>query len=211
MIAKDRLLPSLLDRLTDDSTIQNSVLQLQKTIDKLEKQIATLEQQELSAELSYDDQISDLKRRRDKNVVQFQVTSGLINSISEIRECVKRDLDWLLNAHQANSQEMLEDYPEVASSVINYGFPDLTGQTASGIDIPILERLLKQVILDFEPRILRHTLEVSLHHNETKMQHNTLTFEIKGELWHEPQPIHLHLLTELELEDGGVAITEFQA
>ena len=49
---------------------------------------------------------------------------------------------------------------EVARSVLNFGLPALAGQTASALDIVDLERLIRQAILDFEPRILPGTLEV---------------------------------------------------
>ena len=39
--------------------------------------------------------------------------------------------------------------------------------------------------------------------------HNALTFEIEGDLWAEPLPLHLHLRTEFELENGNVSVADF--
>ena len=73
-----------------------------------------------------------------------------------------------------------------------------------------MERLLKQVIVNFEPRIIRHTLTVRVIADKTLFDHNALIFEIEGELWAEPQPLHLLLRTEFELEDGNVSVYDYR-
>src|SRR4051794_713407 len=68
----------------------------------------------------------------------------------ELRECVRRDLASLLNTTHLAAIEALDDYPEVARSVLNYGIPDLAGQTLSSIDEPQLQRLLREAICSYE-------------------------------------------------------------
>lgn len=51
----------------------------------------------------------------------------LIASVSakhDIKACVKRDLEWLFNAIQYVPNEGLDELPESARSVINFGIPD---------------------------------------------------------------------------------------
>ena len=43
-------------------------------------------------------------------------------------------------------------------SVVNFGLPALSGQTASSLDVTDLTRAIREAILDFEPRILPATL-----------------------------------------------------
>ena len=43
---------------------------------------------------------------------------------------------------------------------MNYGIPDLTGKTLSGLEVFDLEQALKRSIVQFEPRILPDTLVV---------------------------------------------------
>jgi type VI secretion system lysozyme-like protein len=150
-----------------------------------------------------------LQQQLDQIRAQLSVLTTSVSSIKELRGCVKRDLDWLLNASQYAPQEDLDDYPEVACSVLNYGMPDLTGKTVSGFDQRHMERLLKQVIVSFEPRIIRNTLTVRVIADKSLFDHNALAFEIEGELWAEPQPLHLLLRTEFELEDGNVSVYDF--
>ncbi|WP_295399603.1 type VI secretion system baseplate subunit TssE [uncultured Thiocystis sp.] len=129
-------------------------------------------------------------------------------SMRQLRESVLRDLAWLLNAGRLDSVQDLAAYPFVSRSVLNYGIPDLAGLTASGVEIAQIERTIRQAIWDFEPRILRQTVRVSARVDPRLMSHNTLTFEIEGDLWAQPVPLRIFLKTELDLELGEVRVTE---
>lgn len=145
-----------------------------------------------------DDAPDTLQESREKRVV----------SMRQLRQSVLRDLAWLLNAGRLDSLQSLERYPQVAHSVLNYGIPDLTGLTASGVDVATIERAIRQAIWDFEPRILRQTVRVKALLDPARMSHNTLTFEIEGELWAQPVPLRIFLKTELDLELGEVRVLE---
>jgi type VI secretion system protein ImpF len=158
---RERLQPSLLDRLTDDEPGKQ-------------------------------------KESREQRVL----------SLRKLRECVIRDLAWLMNCVNLGEIQDLEKYPYAARSVINYGMPDLTGHTISSVDIPTIEAMLRQAIWDFEPRILKNTVRIIAEVNEDEMSQNTVTFEIEGELWAQPVPVHLYLKTELDLEDGHISVMD---
>jgi type VI secretion system protein ImpF len=128
-------------------------------------------------------------------------------SIQKLRESVLRDVGWLLNTTNLAEVDLIERFPHVARSVVNYGLPDLAGLTASAVDLMELESLVRQAILDFEPRILRNTLTVKARGAE-EMNHNALVFEIHGELWAQPVPLELFLKTEIDLESGDFAVSE---
>ena len=159
---KERLQPSLLDRLTDDEPKQRV-------------------------------------EAREKRVL----------SVSQLRECVRRDLAWLFNTTNltAVDPELEPAYPLAARSVINYGIPDLAGRTVSGIDIAALERLLRQAIWDFEPRLVRGSVTVRGLVDED-MSHNAVAFAIDAELWAQPVPLRLYLRTQVDLEAGRVDVSE---
>jgi len=207
--SENRLLPSLLDRLTDDKPANDSLSLQGKIINDLEKSLIRLQKNNDKLKDETQDKSLDIRSQLDIARKKYNLLASSINSLSDLRDCVKRDLDWLLNARQYSPQEDLDDYPEVKSSVINYGLPDLTGKTASGIDLRVIERLLKQALLDFEPRIIRRTLIVRLIKDEAQFNHNAISFEIRGELWAEPLPLLLHLRTEFELENGSVSVVDF--
>jgi len=163
--AKEKLQPSLLDRLTDDEA-------------------------------------GNTQEARDKRVL----------SMRGLRKAVLRDLSWLFNTTGLSSVQDLKSYPLVAQSVINFGFPDLSGKTASGLDLAEVERRMRQAIWDFEPRILRDTVRIRASTaEETVGAPNRVTFEVHGELWGQPLPERLYLKTELDLEIGEIRVFDNDA
>jgi len=127
-------------------------------------------------------------------------------SANQLKEGVKRDLVWLMNCCGLGSAVDLEEYPEVERSVVNYGLPELTGTTVSTLDVEGLERALKQVLQEFEPRILKNSIQVRLVPDEERMNHNALVMEIEGTLWAQPTPLQILLKTELDLDTGDVKL-----
>lgn len=139
---------------------------------------------------------------------QHESREKRVISMHQLRASVLRDLAWLFNANRLENVQNLDAYPFVAHSVLNYGIPDFTGFTASGIDISRMEHVIRQAVWDFEPRIQRQSVRVSVHANPERMTHNALTFDIEGELWAQPVPLRIFLKTELDLELGEIRVTE---
>jgi len=165
LTTRERLQPSLLDRLTDDES-------------------------------------ESRQESREKRVLSMQ---GL-------RRAVLRDLGWLFNTTGLGILQDLSGTPLASQSVINYGLPDFSGKTVSGLDINDVERRLRQAIWDFEPRILRETVEVKAISSESQGgSPNQIVFEVSGELWGQPLPERLYLKTELDLEIGEIRIFDADA
>lgn len=129
-------------------------------------------------------------------------------SLERLRAVIRRDLGWLLNTCNLSATEDLTSYPEVASSVLNYGMPDLTGKSISNVDVIALERLVKQAIVDFEPRLLKNTVRVRAFASQDQMNRNALSFQIEGTLWAHPAPVDVVLKSEFDLESGLVSVRE---
>ena len=125
-----------------------------------------------------------------------------------LRSAVLRDLAWLLNTGHLETTEDLRDFPQVRNSVLNYGMPDITGTSVSGVDIPVLERAVRDAIVRFEPRLSSESLHVSIARDENVMGRNSMVFTIEGQLWAEPTPMMLYLKTEVDLETGDVAVRD---
>jgi type VI secretion system protein ImpF len=126
-----------------------------------------------------------------------------------MREAVLRDLAWLFNTTRTDHDGMsAEATPYAWRSVINYGLPALSGQTASSLEVTDLERAIRQAILDFEPRILAASLRVRALETGNFDQHNVIGVEISGQLWSQPVPIELLVRTEIDLETGQVQVAD---
>jgi type VI secretion system protein ImpF len=161
---KERLQPSLLDRLTDDEP--------EKT-----------------------------QESRNQRVL----------SPSKLRESVRRDLAWLFNTTNLMSMRPeIADYPHLPKSVVNFGLPDLAGHTANSIEIPVLERTIREAIWDFEPRLVKNSVKVTILLDEDEMSHNTMSFTVEAVLWAQPLPLRLFLRSQIDLETGVVAVDELR-
>jgi type VI secretion system protein ImpF len=158
---RDRLQPSLLDRLTDD-------------------------------------QPDAMVESRDRRVLSMRI----------LRKAVLRDIGWMLNATNLRAaQKEIVDYPLVADSVVNFGMPDMAGRSASGYKMQDLERDIRQALWDFEPRLVRSSVEVRCIAGRLESTgHNVAHFEVEGDLFAFPYPEHLFFKTALDLETGAVNI-----
>ncbi len=127
-------------------------------------------------------------------------------SLKQFRQVVLRDLRMLLNAKRRPPEDPIYGFDHAARSVLNYGIPEIYGHTASAIEPAELEKLIRQVIETFEPRIASGSLAVRVIMPETSGAVRSLTFEISGDLWAHPAPDHLLVETELDLESGHCAL-----
>lgn len=129
-------------------------------------------------------------------------------SLNQLRASVLRDLSWLLNAVHLQATQDLRAYPAAASSTVNFGIPDLAGAAAAGRNTLALERAVRDAILNFEPRILPDSLQVTVRVEPQEMSRHAMVFIIEGMLWAQPVPLSVYLKTEVDLETGAVTVAE---
>jgi len=129
-------------------------------------------------------------------------------SMQKLRAAVLRDLAWLLNTGQLETTDALEGFPEVRKSVLNFGMPDITGLSIAGTDTASLEKVVRDAIVNFEPRISANSVRVTIVKDDQHMNRNSMVFNIEGRLWAEPTPMALYLKTELDLETGDVSVKD---
>ncbi|CAB3770100.1 type VI secretion system baseplate subunit TssE [Paraburkholderia solisilvae] len=148
------------------------------------------------------DRLTDLApARRDESREQRVITAA------RLRECVTRDIEWLLNCTRAWSSEALAALPEVDNSVLNFGIPDLAGEALSGIDADLLQNRIRAALINFEPRLIGSTVQVSVNVDPGRMDNRSLSFRIDSEMWAQPMPLSLYLRTELDLETGEFRVS----
>lgn len=150
------------------------------------------------------DRLTDLRPEQLHESREERVISDAV-----LKQAVLRDLQWLLNSTPL-TVDLGHSIPEhVATSVLNYGIPAMSGRLISSLDRAGLEHAIKSAILNFEPRILPETLDVALLTSEdVQDHHNVLEFYITGQLWAQPMPLELYLKTSLDLETGQVAVDD---
>ena len=147
-----------------------------------------------------DDEPEKKSEQRDKRVI----------SVARLKELVLRDLGWLLNSVAAEASMDLKAYKEVQSSTLNFGIPDLSGLVASSLNPLALEREIVKCIKQYEPRIIASSLLVKVIFQREEMSGNTLSFEINADLWAQPIPLQLFLQTEVDIDNGHVAVKQWR-
>ncbi|MBL8760295.1 MAG: type VI secretion system baseplate subunit TssE [Phycisphaerae bacterium] len=132
-----------------------------------------------------------------------------VMSMRQLRSAVLRDLAFLLNSPAHPPESELYDYPLVARSVLNFGIPDLSGQTASAQRAARLEALVRRAVEMFEPRIIPGTLRVSgVKAGEDAASRQTVGFELTGDVCPLPVPDALYVRTQMDLETGRCELTD---
>jgi type VI secretion system protein ImpF len=125
-------------------------------------------------------------------------------SVRALKASLRRDLEWLLNTRRTPA-EVGEEYPELARSLFNYGFPDFTTFSfANPKDRARLLRLLETAVRIFEPR-LDSVRVVPVETEENNLQ-RMVRFQIEGLLKMDPAPEQITFDTVLSLTSGEYQI-----
>jgi type VI secretion system protein ImpF len=131
-------------------------------------------------------------------------------SRSQMRATVLRDLTALLNCTRLSDRDnLLAAAVHAGNSVLNYGVPSFSGETAASIEVSDIERAVREAIIRFEPRILPDSLVVSAILDDSMLDwHNLVSLKISGLLWAQPVPLEMLIRTTLDLETGQVELFE---
>jgi type VI secretion system protein ImpF len=131
-------------------------------------------------------QASVLDRLVDANPeLEREPTKSRGQHLAELRQSVRRDLEWLLNTRR-RCLGWPGDLGELEESLVNYGIPDFTAASMSSEDQRDQFRAaVETVIRRFEPRFQR--VEVILLDNSDQLD-RTLRFRIEALIYADPAP-----------------------
>ena len=123
-----------------------------------------------------------------------------------LRTTVMRELNWILNTTSLDSVQDLTLYPEVVTSVLNYGVRDLAGKTLSSRVVQLRAKQIRDAIRAFEPRMDPKQLDVS---NVTEIEReNAVTYVIRGDVTSAVQAMPVEFKTDIELDTSAVTLRE---
>lgn len=123
-----------------------------------------------------------------------------------LRATVRRELAWLLNTTNFGSIVDLEPYPQVKTSVLNYGVPDLAGKALNNRLILLRARDIRAAIRAFEPRMDERSLVVEP--SEKVERDNAITFVIHGDVRSAVRAIPVKFRSDVEADTAAVTIRE---
>jgi len=123
-----------------------------------------------------------------------------------LRATVRRELSWLLNTTNLGSVQDLDPYPEVKTSVLNYGVPDLAGKTLTTRVIQGRAREIRDAVRAFEPRMDPRRIDVEALSQMEK--ENAVTYVIRGDVTAAVQAMPVEFKTDVEIDTAAVTVRE---
>ena len=148
-----------------------------------------------------------------------------------LRDAVLQELSWLLSTSSfestmawkqqrgsgpagaperfVNAPVDLAHYPDIMTSVVNYGLRDITGQVGIRATPKQIGRVIEEAIERFEPRIMPESLDVIVRVDRDRDgddEPNCVSIEIRATVWGNPLPQALYLKSLLDVETGDFRI-----
>lgn len=134
----------------------------------------------------------------------YQVADPARFNERALRANIRRELAWLLNTTNLESTTDLTDYPRVATSVLNYGVPDLAGKSLDQRTIQRRARDIRQAIHAFEPRVDKASLKVEPTGSEDDL--NTIVFTVHGDITAAHKALPVKFRTRLDVDSAAVDV-----
>jgi type VI secretion system protein ImpF len=123
-----------------------------------------------------------------------------------LRTTIRRELNWLLNTTNLESLEDLTPYPQVATSVLNFGVRDLAGRTHTRQVIQQHGKHIRDAIRAFEPRIDPAQLTVESVRGDEKS--HAVTYIIRGDVTSAVTAMPVEFKTDIEPDTASVTLRE---
>jgi type VI secretion system protein ImpF len=141
----------------------------------------------------------------DEPKTKAENANNRVIDIRRLREIIQRDLSWLLNTGNLDSEIDPEQFPNVRRSVINYGVPDTTGDYSTRARASDVRDAIRAAIELFEPRILDGSLSV-ISRSQDVGRESLIAFDIMADMWAEPVPTELYLRSQFDTTTGHVTL-----
>lgn len=182
MAVKQRLTPTLFDKLVADTKVSG--------LRGSDVKSADVEKSTVSTEAFAHYSVPQLERFNE----------------AALRMTIRREVAWLLNTVSYEAGGSLDAYPQVQTSVLNYGVPDLAGQIHERRAVLQRARDIRNAIRTFEPRIASQSLVVEPA--EARDRPNTVTFVIKGDIVAAAQAMPIKFRTDIDADLASVEVRE---
>ena len=96
--------------------------------------------------------------------------------------------------------------PAVRSSILNFGFPDLSWRTIDENSLNEISREIEVALADFEPRLARNSIQARSATLTTSAEELKLRFLVRADLRAQPVNVPVEFVAEVELDSGKIKI-----
>lgn len=132
---------------------------------------------------------------------------------ARMREIIRRDLTYLLNSSNLGDCIDHQRFPRVSNSTLNFGVAPLAGKYAISKSWLDVARIIRQAIIDFEPRLIAESVEILPLQDSDEMEmgsYGVLRFEVNGLIYSREQPLEFGACSEISLDTGKISFEECQ-
>ncbi len=130
-------------------------------------------------------------------------------SEDQLRHHIEADLNALMNTIRLDSAVSMKDAPHVASSILNYGFRDLSSVTLRDLNSASIRDSIKQSLIDHEPRLVPDSIEVTVKRGEGGKDQRMNLF-VSADLMGDPVDIPLDFDAEVDLGAGKLRMSKLR-
>lgn len=130
-------------------------------------------------------------------------------SEDKLRTHLEADLSALMNTIQLGSTVDLDDVPHVRSSIVNYGFRDLSGVSMLEMTTQKLVDTIKQSLLTYEPRLTHDSIDVKVTGAEGNSRQR-LSISVAAEMVGDPMDIPLDFDAEVDVGAGKLKMSKLR-
>jgi type VI secretion system protein ImpF len=134
-----------------------------------------------------------------------RVTTRSPISEAGLRREVMSDLMNLFNTTNLAAAEDLSATPAVRSSILNYGFPDLSWRTIDENGLGELSREIEIALSVFEPRLAPGSIRARRDTTVSELELN-IRFFVKADLVARPINVSVEFVAEIEVDSGKIKI-----
>ena len=124
-----------------------------------------------------------------------------------LRAHVQAHLAELMNTVRLDAAVDLDDYPNVAESVVNYGFQDLSNLTRKELTSKDLIRSIKQSLMDHEPRLIGNSIKVTVTELDGDLEQR-LAVHVSADLIADPADVPVEFQAEVDTGSGKVILNK---
>lgn len=124
---------------------------------------------------------------------------------ADLRAVIQRDIAWLLNDIQFEAAIALDDYPEIRTSVVNQGLPELIGRALDSDTMARRGEEIRIALRAFEQRLRPETITVTFDTSRIEAE-NKLHFSIGGEIRNAREEAWVQFNTTVDLDDGKIEV-----
>ena len=160
--------------------------------------------------LTLDNRVVDILDQGDGEAPQVSAAATAMDvaryNETAMRNSVRRELNWLLNTINLAAVQDLDPYPQVKTSVLNYGLPDLTGRISTKGAVQARASEIAQTIRVFEPRLDANHLDV-VASGEVGLD-NAVSYVIRGDIRSAVRMMPVKFYAAIEVETGEAIVRE---